>query len=147
MASFWEQKVVAFRVLIFYYPLISILTLLILTTYILWHRDERISLIFKKKKLNFVVGLQKCEYSNGKFLGAKSCCSQGILLELLLPPYFHSDITHSDHILCHRDERISSASSRWLLLYLFPFCANVLTSYHNGSKSFLLVCLFLWTLS
>ena len=84
--------------------------------------------------MNFVVWLQKCEYSNGKFLGAKSCCSQGILLELLLPPYFHSDITHSDHILCHRDERISSATSRWLFLYLFPFCANVLTSYHNGSK-------------
>ena len=36
------------------------------------------------------------EYSNGKFLGAKNCCIQGI--DLLLPAYFHFDITYSDHI-------------------------------------------------
>ena len=44
------------------------------------------------------------------------------------------------HFYCVTNGRISSTFSRWLLLYLFSFCSNVLTSYHNESKSFLFVC-------
>ena len=122
MASFWERKVVAVRVffLSFYYPLISILTLHILTTYCATEMkgfpqhplDGSFSIFF----------LSVLMFSLLITMGLNPFCLFVCFCGCLHKTSFKTMIVF--HFYCVTNERISSTISQLLLLYLFLFGAN-----------------------